>query len=165
MRDAALVVVISRLGLRCGEVAALRLDDIDWHHGHLTVHGKGGRTLQLPLPADVGQVLVDYLRCGRPASATGRAVFLRSRPPFRALTGHGVSSAVARLARRAGLGTVHAHRLRHTAATAVLAHGGTLIEARELLGHARTDTTLVYARTDIAALRALVVAFGRVPGS
>lgn len=108
---------------------------------------------------------MDYLRCGRPASATGRAVFLRSRPPFQGLSSKGISSSVARSARRAGLGTVHAHRLRHTAATTVLAHGGTLIEARELLGHARTDTTTVYARTDIAALNALVVAFGRVPGS
>ena len=72
---------------------------------------------------------------------------------------------VAVLARRAGLGVVHAHRLRHTAATAVLADGGTLVEARELLGHARTDTTMIYARTDLTALAGLVTAWGTVPGA
>lgn len=164
LRDYALVVMISRLGLRAGEAAALRLDDIDWHQGCLTVHGKGGRVLNLPLPTDVGNALVDYLRSAHPDAVADRAVFVRARPPRRGLTGKGVSGAVARLAYRAGLGTVHAHRLRHTAATAVLAHGGSLVEARELLGHARTDTTMIYAKTDLAALDALVIEWGQVPG-
>jgi len=101
------------------------------------------------------------LRDPRPERG-GRFVFLRRRPPLTGLSNKGISSVVARLAQKAGLGTVHAHRLRHTAATAVLAAGGSLIEARELLGHAHTDTTMVYARTDLAALRILTIPWGQV---
>lgn len=163
-RDRAIVVLISRLALRAGEVAALTLDDLHWHDAQLVARGKGGRVLTLPIPTDVGQALVDYLQDGRPPGAADRAVFTRLRPPLVGLSSKGVSGVVAHLAARAGLGTVHAHVLRHTTATAVLAAGGSLIEARELLGHARTDTTMVYARTDLAALRALVPAWGKVPG-
>jgi site-specific recombinase XerD len=161
-RDYAIAVMISRLGLRAGEVAGLLLDDIDWHHGRITFCGKGGRILTLPLPDDVGTALVEHLRDPRPAGGA-RFVFLRSRPPLIGLTRQGVSGAIAALARRAGLGTVAAHRLRHWAATAVLAGGGSLIEARELLGHARTDTTMAYARVDLDALRTLTVPWGRIP--
>lgn len=164
LRDRAIVVLISRLALRAGEVAALCLDDLHWHAGVLVAHGKGGRVLTLPIPTDVGQALVDYLRDGRPAGAADRAVFIRLRPPLVGLSSKGISGVVAHLAAEAGLGTVHAHALRHTAATAVLAAGGSLIEARELLGHARTDTTMVYARTDLVALGELVPAWGKVPG-
>ena len=160
-RDYAIVVMISRLGLRAGEMARLRLEDINWHHGQVTVCGKGERVLTLPLPADVGAALVNSLRDPRPERG-GRFVFLRRRPPLTGLSNKGISSVVARLAQKAGLGTVHAHRLRHTAATAVLAAGGSLIEARELLGHAHTDTTMVYARTDLAALRILTIPWGQV---
>jgi site-specific recombinase XerC len=162
LRDYALVILLWRLGLRAGEAARLRLEDIDWHNGQLTLHGKGGRVLTLPLPVDVGQAVVDYLHAGRRAGADDRAVFLRTRPPIIGLSGKGVSSVVAALARRAGLGTVHADRLRHTAATAVLTGGGSLTEARELLGHARMDTTMSYARTDLDTLRVLVAEWGRV---
>jgi site-specific recombinase XerD len=161
-RDYAIAVMISRLGLRAGEAAGLRLDDIDWHRGQITVIGKGGRILRLPLPEDVGCALVEHLRDRTPDGAS-RSVFLRSRPPRIGLTGKGISSVIAHLACRAGLGTVHAHRLRHSAATAVLAGGGSLIEARELLGHSRTDTTMVYARVDLDALGTLAVPWGRIP--
>ncbi len=164
LRDRSIVVLISRLGLRAGEVATLGLDDLDWHAGTLVAHGKGGRVLTLPIPVDVGQALVAYLHGGRPAGAADRSVFTRSRPPLVGLSNKGVSGGVAHLAAVAGLGTVHAHALRHTAATAVLAAGGSLIEARELLGHARTDTTMLYARTDLAALRVLVPSWAKVPG-
>ena len=165
LRDHAVIVMISRLGLRAGEVAGLRLEDIDWHAGQLTVRGKGGRVLALPLPADVGEVLVAYLRAARPARTLDRSVFVRVRPPLTGLSPQGISGIVAARARRAGLGVVHAHRLRHTAATGVLAGGGSLSEARELLGHARTDTTMIYARADLAALSVLVIGWGTVPGS
>jgi site-specific recombinase XerD len=165
LRDHAVAVMIARLGLRAGEVASLRLDDLDWRRGGLAVNGKGGRLLTLPIPVDVGDALVAYLRDGRPAAAADRSVFVRARPPLVRLSSKGISGVVARLAERAGLGTIHAHRLRHTAATQVLARGGSLVEARELLGHARTDTTMIYAKTDLAALAALVVPWGRVPGA
>ncbi len=123
LRDYAIVVMIARLGLRAGEVASLRLQDLDWHAGQITVRGKGGRVLTLPLPTDVGAALVAYLHQARPSGAVDRHVFLRTRTPCGGLSGKGVSGVVARLAHRAGLGTVHAHRLRHTAATTVEVRG------------------------------------------
>ncbi|MDA8322605.1 MAG: tyrosine-type recombinase/integrase [Actinomycetota bacterium] len=161
-RDRAVVITLSRLGLRAGEAAGLTLDDIDWAAGRLTVIGKGQRRLALPLPADVGQALVAWLRV-RPEDAQDRAVFVRLRAPVRKLTSAGISDIIVHLAGRAGLGVMRAHRLRHTAAMNVIAAGGTLAEARELLGHSRADSTRVYARTDLASLRALVIPFGQVP--
>jgi site-specific recombinase XerD len=159
-RDLAVVMMFSRLGLRASEVAGLTLDDIDWAGGRLSVVGKSAR--RLTLPADAGTALVDYLRV-RPARGTDRAVFLRARPPWVRLSRQGISGIVARLAARAGLGTIHAHRLRHTVATQVLAAGGSLVEARELLGHSHTDVTASYARTDLASLRVLMLPWGRLP--
>jgi site-specific recombinase XerD len=155
LRDRAIIAVLSRLGLRAGEAAALTLDDIDWRAGRVAVTGKGRRHV-LPLPADVGEALAAYLRQGRPPGARDRLVFTRTRPPFVGLTRQGVSDAVSRASRRAGLGTIRAHQLRHTAATAVLNAGGTIAEASQLLGHASLETTAVYARLDLASLAALV---------
>jgi site-specific recombinase XerC len=162
VRDRAVVITLSRLGLRAGEAAGLTLDDIDWAAGRLTVIGKGQRRLTLPLPADVGQALVAWLQV-RPADAEDRAVFTRLRAPVGKLTSAGISDIIVHLAERAGLGVMHAHRLRHTAAMNVIAAGGTLTEARELLGHAHADSSRVYARTDLASLRTLAVPFGQVP--
>ena len=77
-RDIAVITLLRRLGLRCAEVAAMELSDIDWRAGTLTIHGKGSRTDRLPLPVDVGEAVVEYLRHGRP-STTARTVFVRGR--------------------------------------------------------------------------------------
>lgn len=159
-RDRALVMILVRLGLRAGEAARLRLDDIDWASGYLSVSGKG-REHSLPLPVDVGQALEAWLRL-RP-SALDRAVFVRMRAPHQMMTTQGISGIIARLSDLAGIDRIYAHRLRHTAAMDVLAAGGTLTEARELLGHAFTVTTMTYAKVDLASLRELVVPFGQVP--
>ncbi len=153
-RDLAVIACLLRLGLRCGEVAALRLDDLDWTSGTLTVHGKGNRVDQLPVPVDVGQALVDYLRHGRPTSSE-RVVFLTAVAPVTALAPDSVSCIVGRAARRAGLGTVHAHRLRHTAATDTLNAGATLEQVAHLLRHASPTTTAVYAKSDLSRLAGL----------
>lgn len=153
-RDLAVIACLLRLGLRCGEVAALRLDDLDWTSGTLTVHGKGNRVDLLPLPVDVGQALVAYLRQGRPATSE-RVLFLTAVAPFTALAPSSVSCIVGRAARRAGLGTIHAHRLRHTAATNTLNAGATLEQVAHLLRHASPATTAVYAKTDLSRLAAL----------
>ncbi|GAB93754.1 tyrosine-type recombinase/integrase [Gordonia rhizosphera] len=162
IRDRAVITMLWRLGVRCGETAGLGLDDIDWASGRLTVIGKQQRRLTLPIPVDVGQTLVAWLRV-RPTGADDRALFVRLRTPIRALTAAGISGIVAHRADQAGLGVVHAHRLRHTAAMNVIAAGGTPIEARELLGHHTASSTRVYARTDLTSLRALTVPFGQVP--
>ena len=159
-RDRALVLMLVRLGLRAGEAAHLMLDDIDWASGQVTVTGKG-REHVLPLPVDVGQALEAWLRL-RP-DALDRAVFVRTRAPRQMMTTSGISGIIARLSGLAGIDPIYAHRLRHTAAMDVLAAGGTLTEAKELLGHVYTVTTMTYAKVDLASLRELVVAFGQVP--
>lgn len=159
-RDRALVLLLVRLGLRAGEAARLMLDDIDWANGQVRVTGKG-REHVLPLPVDVGQAMEAWLRL-RPA-ALDRAVFVRLRAPRQMMTTSGLSGVIARLSCMAGIDPIHAHRLRHTAAMDVLAAGGTLSEAKELLGHVYTVTTMTYAKVDLASLRELVVPFGQVP--
>jgi site-specific recombinase XerD len=154
-RNYAILLLLSRLGLRAGEVARLGLDDIDWHHGQFTVVGKGNRAEQLPLPADVGAAITAWLRRGRPRTAEGRTVFVRVHAPHRPLTTGGVTNVVFDAARRAGLGTVHAHRLRHTAATAMLRAGSPLAEVGQVLRHRSPLTTAIYAKVDHDALSVL----------
>jgi site-specific recombinase XerD len=159
-RDRALVMILVRCGLRAGEAARLSLDDIDWASGYLMVTGKG-REHSLPIPIDVGQALEAWLRLRPPA--LDRAVFVRLRAPRQMMTTSGISGIIARLSDLAGIDRIYAHRLRHTAAMNVLAAGGSLTEAKELLGHVYTVTTMAYAKVDLASLRELVVPFGQVP--
>jgi len=154
-RDYAIIVLLARLGLRAGEVAGLGLDDIDWRHGEITVLGKGNRAERLPLPADVGAAIAAYLRRGRPATADGRSVFIRVHAPHRRLTTGGVTMIVFDAAQRAGLGKIHAHRLRHTAATVMLRAGSPLTEVGQVLRHRSPLTTAIYAKVDVGALRVL----------
>ncbi len=154
-RDYAIVLLLSRLGLRAGEVARLGLDDIDWRRGQFTVVGKGNRAEQLPLPADVGAAITAWLRRGRPGTAQGRTVFVRVHAPHRALTTSAVTNVVFDAARRAGLGRMHAHRLRHTAATAMLRAGSPLTEVGQVLRHRSPLTTALYAKVDRDALAVL----------
>ena len=153
-RDFAVLTLLSRLGLRAGEAAALQLCDIDWRAGTLTVRGKGRREEKMPLPADVGEAIADYLRHARPAAAS-RAVFLRSRAPRQGLSANGVSGVVAAAAARAGLARISAHQLRHSAATAMLRAGASLDEVSQVLRHRNVATTAIYAKVDHAALAAV----------
>ncbi len=154
-RDFAILTTLVRLGLRAGEIAALELDHVDWRAGEIVVHGKGNRAERLPLPTDVGEAAAAYLRHGRPASAEGRTVFVRVQAPHRALSPSGVTQVVAAAARRAGLGQLYAHRLRHTAATEMLRAGASLPEIGQLLRHRRALTTAIYAKVDREALRTI----------
>lgn len=154
-RDFAMMLLMVRLGLRAGEVAGLELADIDWRVGEIVVRGKGDRLERLPLPDDVGRAVVGYLQRGRPATAQGRCVFVRLNAPHRGLTPTAVTQAVFAAGQRAGLGTVRAHRLRHTAATQMLAEGAPLAEIGQLLRHRRALTTAIYAKVDRTALRTL----------
>jgi len=154
-RAFAVLTILIRLGLRAGEVAALRLDDIDWRAGTIALPGKGPQVESLPWPADVGEAVVAYLRRGRPATAVGRTLFVRVKAPHRALSSSGITEIVAAAARRAGLGVIHAHRLRHTAATQLLRAGAPLPEIGQLLRHRRVLTTAIYAKVDRTALRTI----------
>jgi site-specific recombinase XerD len=154
LRDFAMLTLLSRMGLRAGEVAGLRLGDIDWRGSELVVVGKGRRD-RLPLPGDVGQTIADYLQHGRPTQALDRCVFIRIKAPHQGLSAGGVTQAVAAAARRAGLGTIYAHRLRHSAATSMLTAGASLTEIGQVLRHRRASTTSIYAQVNTEALRTL----------
>ena len=154
-RDFAILRLLSRLGLRAGEVAALRLGDIDWRAGEMLIHGKGSRQERLPLPGDVGETLAGWLSRGRPCCESVFA-FTRLRAPLGGLSPGAVSQIVCRACQRAGLPLVSAHRLRHTAATEMLRAGGSLTEVGQVLRHRGRDVTSIYAKVDRLALAAVV---------
>jgi integrase/recombinase XerD len=150
-RDFAVLMLMSRLGLRACEVARLRLDDLDWRSGELTVRGKGGRVDRLPLPADVGGAVAGYLRLRRSPSAF-REVFLRACGPDAPMSRQSAVMIPRRACERAGLPVAGAHRLRHRVATLVVNNGGSLAEAAQLLRHGSETVTAIYAKIDRAAL-------------
>jgi site-specific recombinase XerD len=154
-RDLAMLLMLVRLGMRRGELARLGLGDIDWRAGEVLVRGKGNRLERLPLPVDVGEALADYLRHGRPADAEGRSVFVRVKAPHRAITASGITQAVVSASRRAGVPSVTAHRLRHTAASELLRQGAPLREIGQLLRHRSELSTAIYAKVDRHRLREL----------
>jgi integrase/recombinase XerD len=153
-RDYAIIIVLLRLGLRRGEVAGLRLDDIDWRAGELVVRGKGAREERLPLPADVGQAIAAYLRRGRPRSGR-REVFLRSKAPYEPIATGTVASTVRRACRRAGIAEFGSHRLRHTAACEMVRANVPLVRIGQVLRHRSLQSTALYARVDVERLRML----------
>lgn len=151
-RDHLVVLLMLRLGLRACEVAALSLDDIHWVEGEIEIRGKGtiGR---LPLPTDIGKAIVDYLRRSRP-TATLRALFLTSRAPSRAISSSSIVAIAGCVLRRVGV-SGGGHRLRHTAATAMLRRGASLTEIAQVLRHRHLGTTAIYAKVDRGGLRHL----------
>ncbi|HWK18719.1 MAG TPA: site-specific integrase [Solirubrobacteraceae bacterium] len=155
-RDYAILVLLSRLGLRCGEVAALELGDVDWRAGEAVIRGKGSRIDRLPLPADVGEALVDYLRHGRPRGF-GRTVFLTVCAPVTGISRGTIRDLLVRACTRAGMPAVGAHRLRHTVASDLLSHGAGLREIGQVLRHQDLGTTALYAKVDQAALSRLAL--------
>lgn len=156
-RDYAMLLLCARLGLRAGEVAALCLDEIDWASGCLAIRSKGGRWTQMPLPHEVGEAIAEYLTDGRP-SCRDRHVFIREHAPY---TGFGSSSSVSAVASRAlaraGIASPRkgAHLFRHTLATQMLGQGASLAQIGQLLRHQHPDTTRIYAKVDLPALRKL----------
>jgi len=161
LRDFAILMLMARLGLRCGEVAGLRLDDLDWRAGEIVIRGKRSRTDRLPLPWDVGEAMANYLRHAR-RPGFGPTVFLRVQAPITGLSGDGVSEVVHRTAQRAGIHPLRAHRLRHTIATELGRRGASLPEIGQVLRHQSIETTAIYAKVDRAALEKLALPW---PGS
>ncbi len=156
-RDYAILLLLARLGLRAGEIVAMTLDDINWEAGVVTIRGKGSRRDQLPIPQDVGEALATYLRHGRPPCAA-RRVFIRARAPRRGFSGStAIDDIVRRALKRAHLDPIRkgAHLLRHSLATKMLAQGARLAEIGEVLRHSTINTTQIYAKVNLAALREL----------
>lgn len=155
LRDRAIILMLARLGLRARDLAQLRLGDIEWEDGALRVMGKGRSEVRLPLPQDVGDALLCYLKC-RPQVDHTDHVFLRNIAPFRPfVTGHCISGVVKRALKRAGVKSPAkgAHLLRHTAATEMLRHGVPLDRIGLVLRHRSIDTTAYYAKVDVALLK------------
>jgi len=156
-RDYAILLLLARLGLRACEIVGLTLDDIHWQAGEITIQGKGNRPALLPLPPDVGQAIAAYIEKDRPACST-RRVFIRMRAPRRGFANsEAISTIVARTLKRAGIDSPHtgAHLFRHTLATQMLRQGAALAEIALLLRHRSLNTTTLYAKVDLTALRAL----------
>jgi site-specific recombinase XerD len=156
-RDYAVLLLLSRLGLRAGEIVHLALDDIFWDVGELLVRGKSAREERLPLPDDVGYALATYLRYSRPRCPS-RKVFIRNRAPRQ---GFADSAAIGNILKRAlvragiDVGFKGAHLLRHTLATNMLRGGATFSEIGEILRHQLPCTTEIYAKVDLTALRSI----------
>lgn len=154
-RDYAIARCLLDLGLRRAEVAHLQLDDVDWQAGTLRIHSKGKRIDVLPLPRTTGQAIADYLRHGRPLT-TRREVFVRHRPPINGEADLDIiRNAIRYAAQRCGLqarirGT---HILRRTAACRLVQVGTPFKDIADLLRHRSLDTTTIYAKVDLPALR------------
>jgi site-specific recombinase XerD len=159
-RNYAILLLLARLGLRAGEIVALQLEDIDWEHAQITIRSNKGRGwAQMPLPTEVGKALARYLRHGRPPCSC-RHVFVRSLAPYVPLS---TSADIAGLTRsalqKAGVESARkgAHLFRHGLATAMLRGGATLDEISQVLRHRDPDTTALYAKVDVEALRRLAL--------
>jgi site-specific recombinase XerD len=154
-RDRAIILLLARLGLRAGDVAGLRVSDIEWETGTLRVSGKGRYQVRLPLPQDVGDAILDYLEC-RPAAHDCDHIFILNIAPYQPFKGGAsVSSAVKNVMKRAGVASPAkgAHVLRHTAATQMLRHGVPLDQIGLVLRHRGIDTTAYYAKADVNLLK------------
>jgi site-specific recombinase XerD len=154
-RDYAILLLLARLGLRAGDVAAMELDDIEWRTGEVQVRGKRSRD-RFPLSEEVGAALASYIRRARPTCST-RRVFIRAIAPRRAISASRVGTVVRDALDRAGVKSVArgAHLLRHSLATTLLGAGATLGQIGTVLRHRRTATTEIYAKVDIPGLRSI----------
>lgn len=156
LRDRAILLLLTGLGLRACEIAALRLDDIGWRTGSLLIRGKGDRVDELPLPDEVGQALEDYVLHGRGGRVEGDEVFWTVIGPVQPLSANGVCGTVRQICIHAGVTKFGPHRLRHTFATGMLASGATLQEVQGLLRHQHLRTTAIYTKVDKNRLTRLV---------
>jgi integrase/recombinase XerD len=156
----AVLLLLARLGLRAGEVVRLTLEDIDWAAGRVTIQGKMNRVDQLPLPTDVGKAIVAYLKHARPHGLSTRRLFVKVRAPHTGFKGSGsISYIVDQALAHAGINSPRkgAHQLRHTLACKMLRQGRSLREIGEILRHRSPDTTAIYAKLDLLALRQLAL--------
>jgi integrase/recombinase XerD len=154
LRDHAVLVALTRLGLRGAEIAALRLADVDWHAGEIIVRGKDSHIDRLPLPDEVGKSLANYLTGARPPCPCA-TLFVTARAPYQPLTPHVVRAIMVQACRLAGLPRLGAHRLRHTLASDLLRAGSSLAEVGQILRHRDQRSTAIYAKVDQESLRML----------
>lgn len=158
VRNRAIILLLARLGLRARDIVTLCINDIDWHEATVHVLGKSRRPARLPLPQDVGDAVLVYLKSARPPVATPE-VFLRLRAPYGPLCSSaaisGIVDSTLTLADIENPPTRGANLLRHSAATAMLRDGATLEEVSTVLRHRSIDMSAHYAKVDVAQLQKL----------
>ncbi|WP_431710607.1 tyrosine-type recombinase/integrase [Glutamicibacter uratoxydans] len=157
-RDFALLLLLARLGLRAGEVAGLRLADIDWRHGEILVRGKGSKPELLPMSTEIGEALVNYLQ-HRPAGIHLPEVFCTLKAPYRILSSPAVWAVVVRGCKKANVEPFGPHKLRHSLAESMVNAQVPLDAISQVLRHENPVTTVNYARVDLPRLRALCQAW------
>lgn len=152
-RDRAVLLLLARLGLRAGDVANLRLDDLDWTQGRIRATGKSRQPAWLPLPQDAGDAVLHYLTTVRPKVPTDR-VFLIIRARYTPILARQISATAERAILRSGISapSLGAHLFRHSAATAWLRQGLSLQAIGTVLRHCDVDTTAIYAKVDVGLL-------------
>ncbi len=164
IRNRAIILLLLRLGLRAGDVAGMRIADLEWDNATVRVSGKGRYEVCLPIPQDVGDAVLRYLEC-RPQVSRSDKLFLRSIAPYGPFaSGDGVSSVVTRVLKRAGVKTPvkGANLLRHTAATEMLRQGVSLEGIGSVLRHRSIDTSAYYAKVDVVLLRPIAQPWPKV---
>lgn len=156
LRDRAVILLLSRLGLRASDVAMLTFADIDWQNGRIAVAGKNRTPEWLPLSQEVGEAILEYLRHGRSKFKTER-IFIKVDAPIGPLTRATVTHIARSALRRAGIKAPinGAHVFRHSAATAMLRKGVSLAGIGAVLRHRLPETTAIYAKVDLRLLRTL----------
>lgn len=156
LRDSAILTLLWRLGLRRSEVAGLRVDDFDWRHGEVMIRGKGNRQELLPIPIDVGEAIVHYLRDGHRRVPPGcRTLFVQVRAPEGPMSPSGVGDVVVRMCHRAGLPAMGAHQLRHGTATQLVRSGASWPEIAQVMRHRNVAVTASYVTVDSALMHEL----------
>ena len=162
-RDYAILLLACRLGLRAGDIRTLKLDQLHWEDSTIEVtQSKTGMPLSLPLTNEVGEALIDYLKSGRPQTAH-REVFLKVNPPFDPFMGNTNLHHIVRYWRQlAGIRfrtpqKRGIHSLRHTLATRLLEKGTPFTTIAEILGHTSLESTRIYAKADVEALRSVAL--------
>lgn len=163
LRDRAVLLLLARLGLRAGDIRAMRMSDLDWRQGSVRVSGKGHVEVRLPVTQEVGAAVLRYLRFGRPPAQTDQ-LFVRMQAPWAPLGLSSVSALVRRAMDRAGIESRYrgAHILRHSAATQMLRQGATLAQIGAVLRHQYLDTTAHYAKVDVQRLRDIALPWPEV---
>lgn len=167
-RDYAILLLAARLGLRAGDIRDLRLDDLRWDEARIEhTQSKTGRPVVLPLTEEVGEALIAYLREGRPQTAR-REVFLRHLAPFEPFgRDNNLHSIITKYRCLAGIELPRAcrkglHALRHTVATRLLEAGVSLDTISGVMGHVSPETTRLYTKVDIPALRSAALTLEEV---
>jgi site-specific recombinase XerD len=162
-RDYAILLLACRLGLRAGDIRTLKLDNLRWEESTIEItQAKTGTPLSLPLTNEVGEALIDYLKSGRPQTMH-REVFLTVNPPFDPFKENDKLYHIVTYWRRLAGITFRSpqrrgiHSLRHTLATRLLEKGTPFTTIAEILGHTSLESTRIYAKADVEALRGVAL--------